>query len=456
MRFYLLMAMLAGFFCPLTATSSLIQLDEMISKQGFEDHLCEARDDCYYVSPGASSASECSYTDPCDLLTAQALLSGGDHLYLLSGTYDEAHTFSDGAFGDYQVILAFGRFHAFADPQPSATQRITIKAYPGHQVVFDGQYDINTNLGAQCIYTDQGFMTFSGLVFVDCHTGINIGQNRINADVEQVVVQHNRFTGNHFVNDNGGHVTVYDFSLNVVVQNNEFAGPGTGIGSMNSAGIYFTHNRGGQYLHNDIHGHRTGVHYKHDHNPDIGDTGSVLAWNHIHDVDIAARLNNRHLTIHNNLVTESAGSFIINHCSGATGEGGDRNLISHNYFHSLTFNGCSDAANDQGAFQNTLRNNILMSRFYLHPWDSRPHATSMNHNLYVADVFNDNQAYDLTAWQVFYGQDQQSVSGQPDFVDPLLQNISDYRLLPGSVGHQAADDGLDMGPDIQAVGRIDL
>lgn len=433
----------------------LVSYGDMVQKNGFESIICEAKSDCFYTEPNASNLSSCTFEDPCDLLTARDQLSGGDHLYLLAGTYSDSYVFTDGAYGDYDMIMAFGRTHAFQAPLPDALNRITIKAYPGHVAVIDGQYNTGNDTGADCFYTDQSFITISDLTFRDCKIGITVGQNAINYDVTAVLLQRNQFTGSHFINDNGGSIAVYFDAIDTVVQNNLIEGPGSALGSMNSAGIYYTHDRHIRILNNEIAHHRTGIHYKHDHSPSIGDTGSVIANNFIRDVSIAARLNTRHTHIHNNISTATAGSFSLNHCSGATGEGGDYNTLTNNYFFDLGFNGCSDAAVDQGAFQNTLKNNIIVSRFFLHPWQATPHETTMDHNLYVSDVFENNVAYNLSQWQTHHGQDANSIHGTPTHSNPALSIPTDYQLLPGSPGYQAGDDGLNMGPDVENVGLVD-
>ncbi len=424
----------------------------MVYKADFESVVCAAKNDCFYAAPGASMAASCEYADPCDLRTAQNLLSGGDILYLMGGVYNDTFLFTEGAYGNYDMVMAFGRSHTFQSPQPDAWNRITIRSYPGEQVTIDGQYDINSDTGAQCFYIDQSHITISNLVFLDCKIGVNVGENRITEDVIKVMVENNQFSGTHFVNDNAGSVTVFQFGLDTVVQNNRIDGPGPNLGSMNSAGIYYTHDRHVRILNNEISNHRTGIHYKHDHFPSIGNTGSVIANNYIRDVSIAARLNTRYTHIHNNISTASAGTFSLNHCSGATGEGGDYNHLTNNYFYDLGFDGCSDGATDQGAYQNSLFNNIIVSRFYLHPWDTTPHESTMDHNLYVADIFENNQAYDLTQWQTHHSQDAHSLSGSPTFTNPALNQITDYQLLPGSIGHLAGDDGQDMGPNVNLVG----
>jgi hypothetical protein len=427
--------------------------ENMIFKSGFEPYICQAQDECYYVAPNASSSAACTFDDPCDLQTAKGLLSGGDVLYFLEGTYNESYLFTGGAYGDYEMILAFGRTFSFQAPIPDSYNRVKLSAYPEHQVIIDGQYNINNDTGAQCFYTDQSYVTFSGFIFHDCKTGINIGENRITADVTGTVVSNNHFTGTHFVNDNGGNVTVFADAIDTYVQNNWFDGPGANVGSMNSAGVYFTHDRHVEILHNEISNHRTGIHYKHDHSPTVGNTGTVIAYNYIHDVSIAARLNSRYAHIHDNITTANAGSFSLNHCSGATGEGGDYNTINNNYFHALDLNGCSDTNVDQGAYKNIIKDNIIATRFYVHPWVFTPHETTMNYNLYMDDIFENNVAYDLSQWQIYYGQDNNSKSGTPTFNNSNLINIADYRLMPGSLGYQADEQGNDMGPDVERVGR---
>lgn len=422
-----------------------------IYRNGFEDHVCEATDDCFYVAVGASSQA-CTFQDPCDLQVAKSRLSGGDYLYLLQGTYLDTYLFTEGAYGDYDMILAFGRSHSFQSPVPTSINRITIKSYPGHSVILDGNYDINSNLGAQCFYTDQGFITFSGFIFKDCKVGINIGENRISDDTPETIVENNTFIGTHYVNDNGGNVVVFSDSINAIIRNNYFDGPGIDIGSMNSAGVYFTHDRGTKILNNEISNHRTGIHYKHDHSPTAGDTGSVIAYNYIHDVSIAARLNNRYINIHDNITSASSGSFNINHCSGASGEGGDFNTIKNNYFYAIGLNGCSDTTVDQGAYQNTIKNNIIATRFYLHPWRSTPHDSVLDYNLYIDDIFENNVSYNLNQWQSYYGQDANSLTGVPMFTNPGLLNIADYKLLPQSIGYQSDENGNDIGPDTDLVG----
>ncbi len=440
------------FFMPITGIATF--QDNMIFKSGFEPFVCQAQDECFYTAPNAATTAACTFDDPCDLQTAKGLLSGGDVLYFLEGTYNDTYLFTEGAYGDYEMILAFGRTFTFQSPQPDANNRVKLTAYPGHQVIIDGQYDINNDTGAQCFYTDQSFVTFSGFVFQDCKTGINIGENRITADVIGTVVENNQFTGNHFVNDNGGNVTIFSDAIDTYVQNNWFDGPGANVGSMNSAGVYYTHDRHVEILHNEISNHRTGIHYKHDHSPTIGNTGTVIAYNYIRDVSIAARLNSRYAHIHNNITTATAGSFSLNHCSGASGEGGDYNTLTNNYFHALDLNGCSDTNVDQGAFQNTITDNIIGTRFYVHAWGATPHESTLDYNIYVTDIFENNVSYTINQWQSYYGQDANSLSGTPIFSDPNLIGIEDYRLLPGSLGYQAGGQGDDIGPDVDLVGRF--
>ncbi len=444
------MLLLCGVF--MLHASTLIVYDDMILKDGFESYICEAKDECFYAAPGASESAACSFGDPCDLQVAKSRLSGGDYLYLLGGNYDETYLFTEGAYGDYELILAFGRNFNFQSPPPDQLNRVTIKAYPEHDVILDGHYDIDSNTGAKCFYTDQSYMTFSDFTFQDCKTGVTIGENRITADVTAVVVENNQFAGIHFVNDNGGNITIYSDAIGTIIQNNRLDGPGDDVGSMNSAGIYYTHDRHIRILHNEIYNHRTGIHYKHDHSPSIGNTGSVIAYNYLHDLSIAGRLNTRYTSIHNNISSASAGSFTLNHCSGVSGEGGDYNIISNNYFHDLGFNGCSDGLVDQGAYQNTVKNNIIATRFYLHPWRHTAHDSTMDHNLYMADIFENNVPYNLSQWQVYYGEDTNSLSGTPTFTSPDLLTVADYLLIPGSLGYQADENGLDMGPDVRHVG----
>ena len=72
-----------------TDAGTLVHYDDVVRMNGFENVICEAKDQCFYAVPGASATASCTHADPCDLQTAKDLLSGGDVLYLLAGTYTD-------------------------------------------------------------------------------------------------------------------------------------------------------------------------------------------------------------------------------------------------------------------------------------------------------------------------------------------------------------------------------
>lgn len=173
--------------------------------------ICEADNDgeCFYASPEGLADAICSADEPCTIEAATQKLSGGDFLYLLSGTYTEHY-----ANYDLRALINFDKFFNFQDPQPSAESPVTVKSLEPKQAIIQG------DSSAICIVIDKDYIRFDGLVVRNCDgTGMRI---RSDIDGHHITVSNSLFE-DIAGSDNMGGIVIGN-AAGAIIENNEFRG----------------------------------------------------------------------------------------------------------------------------------------------------------------------------------------------------------------------------------------
>ncbi len=168
--------------------------------------VCDAADECWYAAPNGTGAV-CSFNQPCTIEAATEKLSGGDILYLKSGTYT-AH------YANYQLeaLINFDKFFSFQSPLPSAESPVIIKSLEHQKAIIQGDYT------KQCVVLDRDHVQFDGLVIRRCNgAGVRI-YNDINGNHIHV---RNSLIEDIRGSDNMGGVYIGN-AAGAVIENNEF------------------------------------------------------------------------------------------------------------------------------------------------------------------------------------------------------------------------------------------
>ena len=233
--------------------------------------------------------------------------------------------------------------------------------------------------------------------------------------------------------DNVGFVSISPRAPFTIVRNCKVRGPGLGSEGihLNTACIILFRAEHVRILNCELYNAPIGIYFKHA-NPET-DTGNEIAYNYIHDTDrYSIELNGNYTYVHDNLFGTNNAAFRINEANGVPG--GDHNTIDHNTFYNCPVRLSDDTQSGDpypGANDNTFTNNIFVSV-----------STCCSNNIFDYNLFANGQTLGTHA-----------VSGNPIFSggsDPV--NISDFSLVSGSPGKNAASDGKDLGADISLVG----
>ena len=240
-----------------------------------------------------------------------------------------------------------------------------------------------------------------------------------------------------------------------LVENNIFYGPGAGL-NLNTSGVVLFRAQGVKILNNSFYNFPRALYYKH---TCIGsDTGIEFAYNYFTDNGVGIISVAQYADIHDNLLV---GDDMVFGSDGGIGDdgsnaGSDHNNIHHNTFYGGTINLIRSGSNDgSGAQYNTIKDNVFTGEANIFEYESLPHYSTMDYNLYnpTISVVNDRNNYTLSGWKTYYGQDSNSVSGAPTFVGGgSPSTFSDFALTGASLGYGAASDAADMGADMSLVG----
>lgn len=382
----------------------------------------------YYVSPIGNDNNSGSLSSPWKTpFKAWSTASAGDTVYFRGGIY---------------VISSqiWTKYYGFSGTRQNP---ITFTSYENEQPVFD------CNLLDACFVIEKNWNIIDGIHFVNYVTAVIFGYD---LNVDGGVVKNCAATAGAG-GDNAGFGKIGGAS-NITVQNNYIAGPGlmsSGV-HKNTAGIYAGREcRSLRIRNNEISNAPIGIYYKHGWNP-ASDIGIEISGNYIDNVDrFSLFLNCHYANVHDNIIGSLAtGNLVAREQNGVAG--GTFNAINHN---TIWGGHISLDYDEGGAINNTVINNVLRSESSYHYYSSEPHYTHSDYNLFPHGkaIIENLVHYTLPKWQSHSGSDMNSFSGNPLFWGGAIpSSISGFLLMDGSLGKNSADDGKDMGADIDIVG----
>jgi hypothetical protein len=273
------------------------------------------------------------------------------------------------------------------------------------------------------VNTTVGSVEFNSCIEIG-YTNTAIGTKIINSNLNIVYA-----TGTSNVNV----IEIPSFASYTLIQNNTIRGyqwGGTGVGGIQLFGG--NHNR---ILNNDIGTVSNGIYQKHP-NCDSGLGTAEIAYNYIHNTVHGGIYGRFHYTnIHDNIASICNGGA----CFGANiGDDGGAvcndgyAVINHNTFSGWGIKGV-------GMPNYIFTNNVVYSPgFYYDGSGSYP--TSIDYNMYSSGYPTGYGPHDLRSTSpTFTGGSNPST-------------IAGFALTSGSAGHNAANDGTDMGANVSSVG----
>ena len=327
---------------------------------------------------------------------------------------------------------------------------ITFKNYTGESVTFD-----STGSSIWPFLILKTYHVFDGFTIRSRATGIWFG-GWYDGDASGGTVQNCTFVMTVGFTDNAGCIMAGPGTHYTSFTNNTITGPGAT--NANVAGIWVDRTRGAIIRNNEISGFPKCIYWKHSNT--LANTGVDISYNYTTGCLRGISLTSNYANVSHNIIVYGVIDLADDGGAGDGGVGGDYNTIHHNTVLRTGVGEVNASIHliDQGdpAYGNIIRDNVLTTNLMILPYSSASHATTMDYNLYIAGniVLNNRINYTLATWRTFYGQDAHSLSGAPTFVGGVTPStIAGYGLTPGSIGHNAASDGTDMGADISRVGR---
>ncbi|MDD3498661.1 MAG: hypothetical protein PHH24_04155 [Candidatus Moranbacteria bacterium] len=400
-----------------------------------------------FVAPGGSDAVTYAANDIShpwtSILRAMQQVQAGDVVYFRQGTYDIP---SGG------IVISTG-FAAGTTESP-----IRLTSYPNELATWRStQTNVTIRVG-------RDHWHFDNLNFVHEPSGSMSGDRGFfqcgysTTGADGFWVKESTFSMNSRGDNYGSvHLKMESPCTNVEITHNTIIHSG-GSGLTNSSGIIAFGNNTFKINNNTVAGPPMGIYLKHANSSTCGNVSGEVKNNWVRNNERRAFFSNFNcVVIENNIFDSRAsgsaeGGNQFNESNGVSG--GDNNLINHNTFlGGLWFH--DDAS---GAINNTLTNNIIYAKAWnLHPWSGGTIGTgnvNSNYNLFQAGsvVLMDGTNYTLSSWRTVSGEDVNSLSGTPTFINISLDSIDDYALTSSSLGYRAASDGKDMGADISLVG----
>ena len=355
-------------------------------------------------------------------------VQAGDNVYFRTGDYSISST----------IETKYGVNGTNAAP-------ITFSNYSDDSVTFTSSVN-------RAIYIDRNYYHISGINFSAPGTFWYIGKtyDAINFELSDCEGEITAAGGG----ENLGCVRFhYTTANNGRIENCKFVGPGPNE-NINTAGIFVFRAQGIKILHCEFSNLPRAVYYKHTCIPE--DTGIEFAYNYFYQNGTGIATVSQYAEIHNNLFVDGG---LLTGFDGGTGDdgnnaGSDHNNIYNNTFYNCTIDLIRQSSNDgSGAQYNIIKNNIFTNTINIFQYESAPHYTIMDYNLYNNEVAirNNRTNYSLSSWQAFYKQDEHSLAGTPKFISDAPSVIEDYSLDDSSIAKNSGSSGKDMGADISQV-----
>jgi len=377
----------------------------------------------------------------------------GDTLFIRGGVYTQLYPII--TRGDYWV----GTHNGNTDEIPiscesgTVTNPVLIRNYASENVIIDC-----ANVNIFCELDNISWWKFRDLNFINANYVFYIGENTANAhhnEFSHMTIRRNRG------GDNAGGVTIVNGNAEyTVIDSCEFVGPEmtASLFSANTCGIYFKAVQKLKIRHCRIDSVSIGIYSKHL-NITVDTTDIEVAGCYITNTGRnALNWNARRAWVHDNLMVNTGGGIANANSNG--GAGGDYNKFEHNTLYDGVFalKGETTAPEtDSGSKHDTLLNNILMDELTIHEFAPTViHYTVMDYNAFggageIITEYNTSLTYDLSSWQIHYGQSVHSQQGTVVFASETPSLVTDFALDPLSIGYQACADGSDMGARIDSV-----
>ena len=241
----------------------------------------------------------------------------------------------------------------------------------------------------------------------------------------------------------------------VEIEGNTIIGPGSGAHG-NSGALHFRKFKNIKVLNNHISNAPICMYFKHAPPSMTASNMNVeVAYNIIHNCSRnSSQFNFSYANIHDNIFHNTA-SFLFSEGNGFSG--GDYNVLSNNTFYNTRLDLPNDSSgNDQfqGSYGNTFTNNVIWNTTRIHRYESQPHNTTMDYNVYNTSpiVENNGRTYSLSAWRSANGGDSNSVQGTVRFVSSNPTQPADFALAANSAGKGIGPGGKDPGANVALVG----
>ncbi|MDA8019354.1 MAG: right-handed parallel beta-helix repeat-containing protein [Thermoanaerobaculia bacterium] len=254
--------------------------------------VCEAQGagQCRYASPGGAGVG--TFSDPGSLGSVLAQAAAGDFVYLLGGEYTTILE-----FGGVQAVMNLAKFAPRAEPYPTPEAPLTIKGYPGADVLIRGDFT------SVCVAIDRrSNYRFEDFAVTDClGEGIRLGLDlpMENISFRNLEISQVRYT------DNSGFLTIRSYD-NVLVEDVDFHDYEAG----GAEGYFLKLFRATDVTvrNNLFHGRGGGIYYKHG-EPTTGAGGFTrILSNRFYDLSLGSgiRINQNRTEMRGNLVVDAS------------------------------------------------------------------------------------------------------------------------------------------------------
>ena len=370
----------------------------------------------YYVAPGGVDSNPGSISAPWATWSkAYSTATASDTVYFRAGNYTISSTIDGNTVG-----------HDGSSGSP-----VTFSNYPGEKVVTTCSTSIMFDWDKQYhwVIADQlGNMEFDGVSWIFAVGSNGNGMYSVFKNLKLTISTYD---------DNSDCVHLQaDRSSYAIIQNNIMIGPAsrpstncagvTYIGVGQSSGVLTTGtNYGSKILNNDISSFSHGIYNKHC-NSDTASTGGEQAYNYIHNCDDSWYGQPQYINHHDNIDVN-----VIDLGDNGGGGSGSYTTINHN-----TCPGGIGFENQSPGPQTnfTITNNIFSS----YSSASNCSGCTYNYNMYGSGAKIGENDLANTSPTYTGGSSPSTIAG--------------FTLTPGSAGHAAGSDGLDMGANTTMVG----